>query len=320
MRQASRHAFAAALFAFVPFGAAATSDCRQAAMAQLRASSADGVAIFRQTDQPGFFESWLDCGDAQYGLPTAIHESTHVVTSETDAFPLVGGGAIARPHEVSAFFPPYRIAGRFTADDFTGIYLARGKASSATDFLYLLDEFNAYSHDLAAAVSLKALASPNEAVDHRDGLAAMMAFLVAFSETARASEPETWGGLRRPPVARTISALWNRAERVMASACGIPNFGSSDRAYLRQVCAAGPGSALEEILGRAPVCPTACLETTPETAAAEAEVAPSSDATDGSEVDVTEQTASIRPRHPFGGNAGPRRHPAPRDDAAPAEE
>ena len=37
------------------------------------------------------------CDDAQFDLSTAVHESTHFISSEIDAFPLVGGGAVERP-------------------------------------------------------------------------------------------------------------------------------------------------------------------------------------------------------------------------------
>ena len=61
---------------------------------------------------------------------------------------------LKRPHEVSAFFAPQLIAGKFKANDFVATYLRPGSASSATDFLYLLDELNAYTHDLSTAVNL----------------------------------------------------------------------------------------------------------------------------------------------------------------------
>ena len=119
------------------------------------------------------------------------------MTGETDAFPLVGGGAVERPHEVSGFMPPWRIAAQFGSDSYTSTYLKRGKASSADDLLYLLDELNAYTHDLSAAVDLKALRSREEIVDHRDGLAALMAFTSAYAETARATDAATGRGCRR---------------------------------------------------------------------------------------------------------------------------
>lgn len=239
---------------------AAAADCRPRALEELRAHSPDGFAVYTQLGNPAFFMSWIDCNDAQLDLSTAVHESTHVITSEADAFPLVGGGEVRRPHEVSGFFPPSRIAGQFKPDDLVGTYLLSGRASSATDLLYLLDELNAYAHDLNAAVDLKHMTRANQAVDHRDGLAALMAFVAAYAATAKASEPATWSGLRRPQVATVIGSLWGRAEAVMASSCGIPDFGTSDKDYIRRVCSVQSQAALGPILGRAPLCPTACLE------------------------------------------------------------
>ena len=292
-----------------PAFAGSNGSCRTDALATLQAYSPDGFAIFRQTPRQEFFQSWIDCGASQYDLPTAVHESTHLIAAETDAFPLVGGGTVRRPHAVSDFFPPCEIADRFELDDFTSIYLSRGKASSSTDLLYLLDELNAYSHDLEAAVDLRALSSPDESVDHRDGLAAMMAFLSAYAERARASEPDTWRGLQRPEVVATVSALWVRAEGVMARSCGIPNFGTSDRAYIGKVCTDGTRSALAQILGRAPACPTACLETTSDLDDDTTASIPSRDMSQTMEREV-DVPADGRPRHPFAGNVGPRRHPA----------
>lgn len=239
--------------------------CRDAALETLRAASPNGYAVFQRVKDKGFFFTWIDCADAQLGLPNAVHESVHYVTAETDAFPLVGGGEVRRPHAVSRFFAPSRIAEKFKASDFRSTYLGRGGASSATDFLYLLDELNAYTHDLDTAVRLKHLRSENEDVSHRDGLAAVMAFVAVYVQTAEESEPATWSGLRQPEAARVVSELWGRAETVMASSCGIPGFGTEDRAHLRQLCQAGPQASLGRLLGRPALCPTACLGPSPKT-------------------------------------------------------
>lgn len=288
--------------------AGTSAGCSRAAIARLHASSPGGYATFTRATDPGSFEAWLDCDDAQFALPTAVHEAIHVETNEGDAFPLVGGGAAARPHETSAFFPPSRLVGQFEADDFTAIYLTVGKASSASDFLYLLDEFNAYTHDLAAAVDLKFLSRPDEGVDHRDGLAAMMAFVSAYAEFARTDEPVTWRGLHAPQVAGVVRRLWIGAERVMASSCGIPRYGTRDRDYLRQVCASGPRSALASILGRPPICAQACLAAPPSAVQdAGDEIAEIDDAA----VPADQPTAAPpHPRHPFAVAAAPRRHGA----------
>ncbi len=178
--------------------AAEAADCRPGALDRLRASAPEGFAIYQAIKDKTFFLGWISCGETQLGLPTAVHESVHYITAELDAFPLLHGGQLKRPHEVSAFFAPQLIAGKFKANDFATTYLRPGSASSSTDFLYLLDELNAYTHDLNTAVNLSRSRGAVEAgdeVDHRDGLAALMAFVALYAERAEQSEPATWRGL-----------------------------------------------------------------------------------------------------------------------------
>jgi hypothetical protein len=254
-----------AAFAASFSAAAGAGDCRPAAIERLRSAAPEGFAIHQKTKDKAFFLNWISCDEAGLGLPTAVHESVHYITAETDAFPLLGGGQLKRPHEVSAFFAPSLIAAKFKGNDFVTTYLRPGAASSSGDFLYLLDELNAYTHDLDTAVALSRAHATEQGdqVDHRDGLAALMAFVALYAERAAESEPATWRGLTEPHVARIMSALWGQAEKVMASSCGIPNFGTEDKAPIRQFCQRGPQAALQKIIGRAPVCPTACLAPTP---------------------------------------------------------
>jgi hypothetical protein len=246
---------------------AQAGDCRPGAIERLRASAPEGFAIYQAIKDKKFFLGWISCDEKQLGLPTAVHESVHYIAAELDAFPLLHGGQLKRPHEVSAFYAPQLIAAKFKPNDFVTTYLRPGSASSSTDFLYLLDELNAYTHDLNAAVNLSRSRGPIEAgdgeVDHRDGLAALMAFVALYVERAEQSEPATWRGLLEPRAARTVSELWGSAEKVMASSCGIPNFGTEDKSLIRQFCQSRPQAALQKILGRAPVCPTACLKSVP---------------------------------------------------------
>jgi hypothetical protein len=270
MRRLFRSIFLAALVCMpvaAGFDRVEAGDCRAVAVERLRASAPEGFAVYQAIRDKEFFLGWLSCEEAQLGLPTAVHESVHYITAEIDAFPLVHGGQVKRPHDVSAFFAPSLIAGKFKAGDFVTTYLRPGSASSAGDFLYLLDELNAYTHDLNTAVRLSRSRGHVEdgalQVDHRDGLAALMAFVALYVERAEQSEPATWSGLREPRVAKAVSELWGRAEQVMASSCGIPDFGTEDRPLIRQFCEGRPQASLHKILGRAPVCPTACLTSTP---------------------------------------------------------
>ena len=95
MRRIIRTAlFGLALLSAAP---AAADDCKAKAAEILKAASPNGYAIYRQVRDKAFFRAWLDCSDAQYALPTAVHESVHMITGDTDAYPLIGGGAVKRP-------------------------------------------------------------------------------------------------------------------------------------------------------------------------------------------------------------------------------
>src|SRR5437764_1189930 len=98
--------------------ATAAGDCRPGAIEILQASAPEGFAIYQKVKDKKFFLNWISCDEAQLGLPTAVHESVHYITAETDAFPLIGGGQLRRPHEVSGFFAPSLIAGKFKPNDF----------------------------------------------------------------------------------------------------------------------------------------------------------------------------------------------------------
>jgi hypothetical protein len=242
-----------------PAVAASNAACQERALDRLKALSPSGFLVYEQIADKTFFKRWIDCDDVQLGLPTAVHESVHHLTQDHDAFPLLDMSYVKRPHEASKLMAPSVIAGKFAPSDLVTSYLRPGTSSAASDFLYLLDELNAYTHDLDVAVALDSLRPRQEEIDSRDGLAALMAFVAIYVETAEESRPKTWSGLQQPAVATTVSALWSQAEKVMASACGIANFGHDDQKHIRQFCAEKPQASLAKILGRAPVCPADCL-------------------------------------------------------------
>lgn len=236
--------------------------CHASAIRSLQKLSPDGYDIYRALADKSQFMTWITCDDIQLDLATAVHESVHTLTEEQDAYPLIDGSSIARPHETEKFFAPKEIAGqmakRFKDPLFIDTYLKPGSASSADNFMFLLDELNAYSHDLNTATKLTSVHTGDSRPDHRDGLAAMMAFVTAYAEDARKNHPETWKGLNEPETAKVINVLWKQAETVMAASCGIPDFGTNDRGYLSFVSNASEASALSDIL-RAPIRPTRCL-------------------------------------------------------------
>jgi hypothetical protein len=258
MRTAMRAAAAAlAVVAWSQTSLAAPTGCQSQALRDLKRLAPQGYAVYETISDKGLFLRFLTCDDVVLGLATAVHESVHLLTSEKEAFPLVGGGVAARPSESLRFYPPRDIARRFDGrDTYVQTYLKRGAATSADDFRFLLDELNAYSHDLATSVKLLELRRPEHGhVGHRDGLAALMTFVMAYVDAARASVPGTWANLQRPEVKQTIVTLWTQAETALVNSCSVTGFGQDDRKHIAFLADPANGAGLADLLGRAPLRP-----------------------------------------------------------------
>ncbi len=262
MRKALRAASAALLaVAWSQAALAARTDCQPQALRDLERLSPQGHTVYRVMTDKRHFLRFLTCDDVVLGLATAVHESVHLLTSEKEAYPLIDGGVAKRPSESLRFFPPREVSRKFDVRDaYVQTYLRPGAASSADDFRFLLDELNAYSHDLNASVQLVSLRRPEHGeVGHRDGLAALMSFVMTYADTARQSVPATWENLQRPETKETVRTLWTQAEKALAASCGIPAFGRDDRKPIGFLCDPKNGAGLTDLLGRAPVCPATCL-------------------------------------------------------------
>lgn len=248
-----------ALLAVAPVSATAAPDksCQPQALRDLQRLSPQGHAIYAAMKDKKQFLFFLTCDNVHLGLATAVHESVHMLTEEKDAYPLISGGSVKRVRDVSHFYPPREVAGRFDQRDmYVQTYLRRGSASSADDFAYLLDELNAYSHDLNSAVKLLPLHKGEGYVDHRAGLAALMSFLMAYTDAAKAQKAPTWQGLQRPEVRHLVDTLWTQAEGVLAGSIRIRGLGGES--YMRFLCDRANGKALGDLLGRSPMSSTAC--------------------------------------------------------------
>jgi hypothetical protein len=244
-------------FPLSPALAAQRTDCQPQAIRDLRRLSPQGHAIYAAMTDKKQFLFFLTCDNVQLGLATAVHESVHMLTEQKDAYPLIAGGSVKRVHQVSRFSPPREIARKFDQGDiYVQTYLRRGAASSADDLAYLLDELNAYSHDLNSAIKLVALHKGGGQVDHRAGLAALMSFTMGYVDAAQQQKSPTWQGLRRPEVKQLMQALWTQAETVLIGSLGVQGIGGER--YLRFLCNRSNGGGLGELLDRPPMSARAC--------------------------------------------------------------
>ncbi|MEL6291183.1 MAG: hypothetical protein AAFQ44_05275 [Pseudomonadota bacterium] len=234
--------------------------CHSNAISSLKRFSPDGYAVYRAYRNKRRFLGWIDsCRDMVGGVVTAVHETVHMLTHQWDAYPLINGERLPRVPEARAFFPPRLVAKRFPrSSPFVESYLVTGQASSADYLRYLLDELNAYAHDLNTAVRMNALEARGQTTFHRDGLAALMAFLAAYIDEAARRRRTTWRALMQPQHRRTVVALWAQAEDVMGRSCHVRDLGYEASRFLRPVCSVTAHDPLGVLLGRPPLCPIRC--------------------------------------------------------------
>lgn len=255
------------------------TSCHQQAVRDLELFSPRGAQVFHALTDRSMFWPFLTCDNIALGLSTAVHEGVHGLTEQLDGYPLVHGGVLKRPHEVERFVAPKVIARRFPRDNiFVQNYLVAGAASSADTLLFLFDELNAYTHDLHTSIRIRTLPGGDTEVDHRDGLASLMRFLMHYADEARVNYPDTWRGLQTPKVRNVVRTLWTQAEKTLASACGIPRFGGEDHRYVAEMCDPAKSAALGDLLGRRVACHRRCLYKPDDAAGPQFEIADASGA------------------------------------------
>ncbi|MCB1510709.1 MAG: hypothetical protein KDJ36_07375 [Hyphomicrobiaceae bacterium] len=246
----------------LPVTSATAKPCHRTAIATLKRFSPEGFRVFSVYPDKSDFKRWIECSDVQGGLATAVHETIHAETSRLDGYPLLAGGLARRVAEGSPFYPPRLLRGMFPADSpFVESYLTTGAASSADHFRYLLDEFNAYAHDLNTVVKLDRIRPTGFESGHRDGLAAMMAFVATYAEVARQRFPATWVALKASRTRTTVVALWRQAEETMGRSCHLARYSIEAPAYLQHVCGKTDKHGIGQLLGRPPLCPIRCTMT-----------------------------------------------------------
>lgn len=246
----------AVFFALTPTPSAA---CQQEAVNKLQRLHPPGFNVYINMRKKGDFLFWLECQDLQLDLATAVHESIHILTSEYDAYPLLNGQRLPRIADDPVYYPPSALQRYFdTSSTYVETYIVPGTATSSEQFGFLLDEFNAYTHDLNAAIALQPLARPGQYASHRDGLAALMSFVFSYVEEARRAYPQTWQQLQTRQLRSTVKTLWEQAEQVMANSCLVPNFGEETPKFLSNVCRSTAQGAMGHLLGRPPLCPVSC--------------------------------------------------------------
>ncbi|MGE4133443.1 MAG: hypothetical protein AB7F86_17510 [Bdellovibrionales bacterium] len=246
--------------------------------------------ILRDSDARNTFSSYINCASLRKVLDTAFHEAVHGYTTNKRAYPLVAGGSrptLEDDKSVLRFFQPSTLKSEFgnshnisylqveyKRDEDTGKMVP--VQSSANNFGALLDEFNAYTNQLAFETSYRSGVTSSQT-----GLTSLMSFVAAYLRKAKETSPSVWRDLQSPEKRKTLQLLWNQAESVLARACsaGLRFDEDPGQFYQKYLCDAQKMSGVGSLLNKASICPTAaCLGRPAPTELAQNEVEDSSPA------------------------------------------
>ena len=165
-------------------------------------------------------------------ITTAIHESVHMIRANTGKYILIEGGWVDAPEKDDILVvAPSKIVhpalkNSYSGDSFLETYMTEGEeaSSSADYFSYLLDEFNAYCHDLNVFAKLETL--PINSTP-RDGLVAFMLFTLVYLDGAKP--------LLSDAQKKALVSIWEQAERVLDETSHIKHISYHADKYLNDM-------------------------------------------------------------------------------------
>lgn len=201
--------------AHVPGGTRATAE------ALARARYPIGLP-FLQAQTDAMLAAWYTkAPDSLEGVASrfdvAVHEGSHVWVSKrfdpaTETYPVRTDLSIVtkRLHNFDRSAIALRHVDAAT-DPYAKIYLSG--ASGAQGFNTLLDEYNAYTHTLAARLCTRDLMASGTRVSARDGILTMMYYVETYLAIAREEHPADYAAiLADSGHRRLILTVWDRAE------------------------------------------------------------------------------------------------------------
>jgi hypothetical protein len=221
---------------------AAPATCLPEVLETLRQKDPNAIGVYTTVANPDRFSFWLDCSDALYAAPTAVHESTHTInfklsTYERSAFYLPGGAVMSVPRFHGKLFGRNEIIPDLATSEL-GIYYRTYLVGDIgkQELPVLLDELNAYTHDLITGTALQALIPSYQHRSERDGLVVFMYYLELYLKRARVAHPQAWQLIAGNTEYRALlQKLWANAETALRAACPIEALGIDDAPYVKKV-------------------------------------------------------------------------------------
>ena len=191
--------------------------------------------IDRQTDAQldAWFRTHGTFNDILNSFEIAVHEGTHIwdiTMTSGGIWPYrVRNDLVIRTQSLHDF-PRNEILALHAnvgADMYASVYLMG--QSGTQGFNNLLDEYNAYTHSIAARYCTRDGLPAGQSISARDGILTMMYYVELYLKVARTNHPSDYAAiLADPEHLRLILTVWARAEFWLAKAAPIPALGIND--------------------------------------------------------------------------------------------
>jgi len=230
-----------------------TAPCLEPALELLRKHDPEGYRVYTAADDASSFSFWLDCSTPNMSLPSAVHETTHGLSTRSPArgrygFHMPDGSILEVPRHQSLFYRDEigQLLEKSERGNYYNTYLTGD--SGKQDLLVLLDELNAYARGLLTAARLGHLLPENMSSSDRDGLATMMYYTQLYVMQARLQHPAVWNTLAQDKAyLELVQRLWLNAEAALREACSQQRLGINDGTILAKVYAAGQLGELQRL-------------------------------------------------------------------------
>ncbi len=147
-----------------------------------------------------------------------------------------------------------------TDDGFVKVYLYD---LGVQDFFSILDEMNAYAHQLKTAMALPAYSGTSE---QRDGAAAMVVFSLRYLQSMQKQDPDYYASRIFAPEGDYASLMRNLITQVYTTineSCAITNLGMRDKQWFTALTTPASKVQLTKLFGadKLPVIDPACVKT-----------------------------------------------------------
>ncbi len=198
-----------------------------------------GYEVFKKMDVSDFF-FWIDCSLNDYNIPTAVHESVHMLSGwikkDINYYYFLPDGSYAKVTTKDLFYR--NEIGKYIKDKESDFYYDTYLTgdSGKQDILLLLDEVNAYTFSVISGVHFSHTLDKYTFNTTRDGISTFMYYLELYLYHARTQVPNDYKKIKYDDdYLFLIKTLWENAEDSLIYSSSYKNLGINDIDILKKV-------------------------------------------------------------------------------------